>query len=157
MNLQLPEYDHTQSAPLYWLLLAIAFGLGCASYLLWHMPIAAYAMLASAVVDVVLAFSFADLTVRDEGDALAIRFGPLPLFRKRIPYDQMVKVEPERSSWLDGWGIHFNRQGWIFNLWGFDCVRVTLHKKSLRIGTDDRDGLCGFLENKLALLQRDAP
>ncbi len=40
----------------------------------------------------------------------------------------LFAVSAARSNWLDGWGIHyFPGRGIIYNLWGFDCVRVQIY------------------------------
>jgi hypothetical protein len=105
----------------------------------------------TAVVTLGAAFSFRNLRIVDEGDAVAIRFGPLPTFRKRVAYADIATAERDRSSIADGWGIHWvPGRGWTYNLWGFDCVRMTLRNgKTMRIGTDDPDGLSNFLQQKV--------
>ena len=91
----------------------------------------------------------AGLPVSDLADHLYVHFGPLALFRKRIAYSQITHVEPGRSSVIDGWGIHYvPGRGWTWNLWGFDCVVLTLGDRTLRIGTDDVRGLTEFLQAK---------
>ena len=92
------------------------------------------------------------LTVEDEGDQLAIRFGPLPLLHRTVRYDDIARVEIGRTLLLDGWGIHDSiRGGWVWNLWGRDCVVVYLKNGGvLRIGTDDATNLACFLEAKVA-------
>jgi len=103
-----------------------------------------------AAVLVFFAFSFKFLRVHDDGDCLAIRFGPLPVFRRRIPYSQITGVEAGGSGFIDGWGIHYMPgRGLTYNLWGFDCVIVRLGAKTVRIGTDDVDGLVAFLRSKI--------
>jgi len=93
-----------------------------------------------------VAFSFMHLTVRDGGDVLLVRFGPLPLLRQRIRYDAIRSVAVSRSSVIDGWGVHWlPGRGWIWNLWGFGCVALDVDGKRLRIGTDDPEGLAAFL------------
>ena len=97
----------------------------------------------------VLAGSFHHLRVEDEGDEIGIRFGPLPLFSKTIRYQDITAVEVGRTTWLDGWGIHISlRGGWVWNLWGFDCV-VIRHGGTTRVGTDDPQGLADFLGQKI--------
>jgi hypothetical protein len=46
--------------------------------------------------------SFQHLLILDEGDNLAVRFGPLPLFRTRIPYSSIQTVEPCRLPFVGG-------------------------------------------------------
>jgi hypothetical protein len=98
-----------------------------------------------------LAPAFHYLAVVDEGDRLAIRFGPLPLFRRTVSYDDIERVEVGRTLLLDGWGIHYSvRGGWVWNLWGRDCVVVRLKSGAvLRVGTDDAPNLARFLEGEV--------
>jgi hypothetical protein len=146
------SYDHTQRAPMFLIVLAPAILLIVAG--LAGPAIAVRPQLVPlsclAAVFIFVALCFVNLRVRDEGDCLAIRFGPLPVFRRRIPYSQIVTAEPGRSSFLDGWGIHWGPgRGWIYNLWGFDCVVIRLANKTVRIGTDDADGLTKLLNSKI--------
>jgi len=150
-----PEYSHTQKAPLCLLLYALAvvfLALGCfvqdAPPIQWLFPPIGLLML-------VLAASFHHLTVVDLGDVLAIRFGPIPLFRRSVRYTDIEKVEIGRTLRLDGWGIHMSIRGsWVWNLWGRDCVVVRFKNSgTLRIGTDDAENLAGFLEGKIGELK----
>ena len=51
-----------------------------------------------------------------------------------------------------GWGIHyFPGRGWTYNIWGFACVKLTLGRKIIRVGTDDADGLARFLGEKTGI------
>jgi len=147
-----PEYDHVQSAPMYWLMLApglvvMAVAVANANDLAMALPL-------TFVGGILLYFalSFQHLRVADEGDHLAVRYGPLPMFRKRVRYAEIATAEQDRSSFVDGWGIHWvPGRGWTYNLWGFDCVRLTLtNGRTLRIGTDDPSGLAAFLQAKCA-------
>jgi hypothetical protein len=148
----LVTYQHTQKAPLYLIVLATAaaqFGLA-----VWFMRVAltpTIVLVAAAILMVIIAFCFRQLTVRDEGEHLAIRYGPLPIFRRRVPYSKIMAVEVGRSSLIDGWGIHYcPGRGTVYNLWGFWCAVVRLDKKTIRIGTDDVEGLVAFIKTKVA-------
>jgi hypothetical protein len=106
-------------------------------------------LLATAATFVLCALVFGSLTVRDEGQWLALRYGPLPLLRKRIRYAAITAAEPARSAVVDGWGIHYiPGRGWTYNLWGFGCVKLTLGKKVIRVGTDDVENLAEFLRHR---------
>lgn len=81
-----------------------------------------------------------------------IRFGklPLPLCNRKLVYKNIIKVEIGRTLLLDGWGIHYSiRGGWVWNIWGRDCVEVYCEKEILRIGTDDAARLSTFLQTKI--------
>jgi hypothetical protein len=104
----------------------------------------------------VVAASFHHLTVEDRGDVLAVRFGPLPLFLRTVRYADIQAVEIGRTLRLDGWGIHYSlRGGWVWNLWGRDCVVVRFRDgRTLRIGTDD-DRTTGYEGEQLLALFRN--
>ena len=95
-------YNHTQKGTWHLLLYAFAAFFLTAS---WFLPLLALQIifLATGLLMLLLGESFHHLTVADEGDRLAIRFGPFPLFRKRILYDDIRQVEKGRTTLLDGW------------------------------------------------------
>jgi hypothetical protein len=148
------EYQHTQRSPLF----LIVYGIGAAMlvgawwiYIRGVPPVIPLMWAGIAVASAVIAESFRYLTVQDEGDCLAIRFGPLPLFRKRIPYAKITTVEPGRTTIGDGWGIHWvPGRGWTYNLWGFDCVKLILGRKVIRLGTDDVQNLVEVLHTRIS-------
>ena len=97
-----------------------------------------------------LGASCGHLTIEDEGDRLSVRFGPFPLFRRRIPYDDILEVETGRTTFLEGWGIHWSPWGgWVWNIWGYDCVLLRLKRGKLKIGTDDAAGLAEFVSSRI--------
>ena len=80
-----------------------------------------------------------------------MQYGPLPWFRKAVPYTEITAVERGRSTLVDGWGIHWVPfRGWTYNLWGFDCAVLRLGSRIVRIGTDDAENLVAFLQEKIA-------
>ena len=40
-------------------------------------------------------------------------------------------------------------RGWTYNLSGFNCVKLSVGRKTVRIGTDDVQGLLAFLDGKV--------
>jgi len=144
------EYSHTQRGFLSLILLLSAGGV-LAMLLVPDLDrIAVTVVLVVAVVLDLCAISFHSMTVQDGGHELVIRFGPVPLFSKRIEYAKIKSVEPGRTNFLDGWGIHYMPgRGWTYNLWGFDCVKLDVDGRTVRVGTDDVDGLVAFLKRKI--------
>ncbi len=141
---------------MYIVLLLLAAGAACLAWFARANLVDVAVLTAAAVMLVTFAFSFKYLLVRDETDHLAMRYGPLPLFRGRIPYFRITAVEEGRSSLIDGWGIHYAPgRGWTYNLWGFGCVKVSMSKKVVRIGTDDVAGMAAFLKTKIATTWED--
>ena len=146
-----PQYEHTQKGHLHLIVYSAAVALFVVTWAsLDDLPTMIIPYLAACLM-VLAGWCFKTLTVRDEGEHLAVRFGSLRVFRTCIPYAQMIAVETARSSVIDGWGVHWMPgKGWIYNLWGFDCVRINLGRKKVRIGTDDPQGLTEFLKTKIA-------
>lgn len=143
------KYTHTQRAPLHYVIELAAVAALVAAWPVRGNTAAEVMFVIAAVVSLVFALAFRTLTVADEGESLAIRFGPLPLFSKRIAYADITGVEAGRSSWADGWGIHWlPGRGWTYNLWGFDCVELKAGGKTIRIGSDDADKLAAFLKDR---------
>jgi hypothetical protein len=146
-----PGYSHTQKAPLCLILYASALASFGLAWMVGDAP-GVYIGGGVGLLIASLAPAFHHLTVVDMDEVLTIRFGPIPLFRRTVRYADIVKVEVGRTLLLDGWGIHLSiRGGWVWNLWGRDCVVV--HFKNggvLRIGTDDAEKLVGFLEGRVS-------
>ena len=144
------SYKHIQRSPICILLYALAPVFILLGWFLraeqpfpWLFPPIGVLML-------ILAASFHHLTVEDEGDRLSISFGPLPLFRRSIRYNDVIGVERGRTTLLDGLGIHLSlRGGWVWNIWGLDCVVLRLQHSTLRVGTDDAEALLAFLQSRL--------
>jgi hypothetical protein len=144
------QYHHTQRGPIYLALLAIAVLLGVNAWLFREQWLPLVLLSGGAVCFGFLALSFRQLTVEDHGEDLAIRFGPLPVFRTQIPYASITAVEAGLSSLIDGLGIHYMPgRGWTYNLWGADCVVAHLGDRLIRIGTDDVNDLLVFLRGKI--------
>lgn len=143
-------YTHTQTSPLDSLLLASFAALLVIAFVLATEPMVYYSLLLASAVALVAAGCFGRLRVDGNREGLSIRFGPLPLFRKFIPYAEIRDVRKSRSSVLDGWGVHwFPGRGWTWNLWGFSCVELATDRGLMRIGTDDADNLAAFLRRKI--------
>ncbi|HWE04175.1 MAG TPA: hypothetical protein VG326_17345 [Tepidisphaeraceae bacterium] len=143
-------YQHTQRAPIYWLLYALSFTLLGLGGVLRTVPPIFWAFFLSGLLMLIVAAAFHHLTVRDRGDSLSVAFGPISLFRRDIDYRDVLSVEVGRTTTLDGWGIHLSlKGGWVWNIWGRDCVMVRLKNGGvLRIGTDDAENLAQFLTKR---------
>jgi len=151
MDTTTSAYQHTQRAPLCFLLYGIAVVLFVVGWLLKDVPPIHLLYPCLGVFVLVLATSFHQLTVEDRGECLSIRFGPIPLFSRSVRYDQIAAAEVGRTTLLEGWGIHLShRGGWVWNLWGRTCVVIQFKRVgTLRIGTDDAENLVELLNSKV--------
>ena len=144
------DYQHTQKAPLIWLLQLPIIALLAFAWVCRSEPVLVLILASVAVLLFLVSLCFGYMTVRDEGDKLAVRYGPLPLFRTHVAYAWISSAERGRSSILDGWGIHWlPGRGFTYNLWGFDCVRLVVRGKTVRVGSDDVDDLVDFLNSRI--------
>lgn len=150
MRFGLTTYRHTQRAPLCLVLYAVGVTMLVVAWMVRANPWMPYLFLPLGLLMLLFAVSFHHLTVADEGPLLLIQFGPLPLFQRRVYYEDIESVEVGRTTVLEGWGIHMSpRGGWVWNLWGFDCVVLKLRKGTLRIGTDDAENLASFINGRI--------
>lgn len=145
------DYEHTQHGYIHWMLMGPAVVMALAGAgLMATEPRAAWILLSAAAALAISGLMFGRLTVADEGHHLALRYGPLPVLGKRIRYSDITAVATDRTTFLDGWGIHWMPgRGMTYNLWGYDCVRLSVGRRTIRIGTDDPDGLAAFLQSKI--------
>ncbi|MBM3998368.1 MAG: hypothetical protein FJ297_02300 [Planctomycetes bacterium] len=142
-------YWHRQHAPLCLVLYALAVLFLILAVQLDEEPWLNYLFAACGLLVLVCAVAFHHLTVFDDGDGLAVRFGPLPLFRARVRYATIRDVAVDRSTLLEGLGIHLSPRGWIWNLWGRDCVAIRHTAGTFRVGTDEAMALADFLRTKI--------
>ena len=142
------DYRHLQSGPVHFILYGLALLMLLFAVLANEFTETLLVTLATLMV--FCALSFHHVWVFDAGNVLAIRYGPLPLFRRKLLYQDMVSVEKSEAGWFDGAGIYYvPRHGWVYNLWGLECVTIRMKDSVVRIGTDDRDEFIKFIESKL--------
>ena len=123
------SYRHRQRAPWHLVLDAIGVALLVAAWLSIEPPFVRWFLVGMAALFLLLGASFRHLTVEDQGDHLDIRFGPLPLFRRRVRYVDIRDVEVGKTMLLESWGVHMSpRGGWVWNIWGRDCVVIHLER-----------------------------
>ena len=143
-------YRHTQGGPWSIFLLAIGIVVGAVAWFARHEPIVAVILLTASLLMVSVSLLFHHLTVADEGGRLGVRFGPLPFCGTSVAYADIRAVEPGQTIFLEGWGIHMSpRGGWVWNIWGWDCVVIQHARGTLRVGTDDVAGLAAFLKQRM--------
>jgi hypothetical protein len=107
-------------------------------------------LVAGAAFTALLGWTWGSLTVRIEGGELRVRFG-LGWPRKTLPLAEIASVEVTRTTFMEGWGIHRTRRGWLYNVSGFDAVLLQLTSgRSMMIGTDEPRRLKAAIERAQA-------
>lgn len=132
-----PIYEHTQTGT------AILFLLGLPILMVVLAVLLSNQLEALLPLAVIIAFLlsvmliFRSLTVRVDVDNIQISFG-LNAFRTVIPCSQITGVSVVRNPVWMGLGIHFIRQGMIYNISGFGGVEISLSGgRRVRIGSDE--------------------
>lgn len=148
------NYSHLQRGPWWWGILAVGVAtFTAAAYVGWtgdprRIPIA-ITLATAGVVETLVAFAFRWLTISVNSQDVTARFGPLPLFRRTVPISTIEAVEIGKSTFADGWGIHwYPGRGWTYNIWGFGCIELKLTGgRTLRLGSDEPERLASAIGN----------
>lgn len=148
-----PLYEHTQAGwPMRIAFLATAVMLMVLAAMpeLGQKPAPPLALIAAAAVCAIVGWTWGALTVRIQGGELQVRFG-IGWPRKTIPLAEIASVEVTRTTFLEGWGLHRTRRGWLYNVSGFDAVLLTLASgPSMMVGTDEPRRLKAAIERAQA-------
>lgn len=150
-------YRHTQAG---WLLrVAIAVGAaiiaGVAVAQPFQAPIARAALLACAPLLVLAGFAWSRLTIEIDHERVRWRFG-LGWPRGNIVLADIAAVEPTRTTFWQGWGVHYTRNGWLYNVAGYDAVLITRRDgRRLMLGTDEPRRLKAAFDRALARTPHD--
>ena len=141
-------YRHTQRASLIlWVVLCVAAILVVLALASEFRPEVLLVTLPALAILVVVGWLFSSLTVTVSRDVVAWSFGP-GLLKWSLPVADIEAVESTRTSPLVGWGIRWTPSGMVYNVSGFDAVRIrTRTGRTLRIGTDEPEELRHALEN----------
>lgn len=126
-------YQHTQIGR------AMIYPLAAIATVALILAIAAPALRVAVLPAIVLgatAFLMWKLTVRVDNAALRVWFGP-GLIHKQVRLAEIESCEPIRTKWTAGWGIHYTRHGWLYNVRIGDAVAIRLRDgKRFCVGTD---------------------
>ena len=135
-------YRHTQIA---WAIIVPAdVGALVCLYLVFALDMTGAAV--GFFVLMLVTYLFYALKIVGTDETIQVRFG-IGLIRKTFRIRDIHTVEPFRTSFWHGWGIHYSPDGTVFNISGFDAVRLTMAGgKRYIIGTDDRDRFMRYIE-----------
>lgn len=139
MGMIMKRYEHTQPAVTV-LIVVSAMALIFLCVGVFQKP-----MLIGAVVLVIASVLFRSMTVEITDTELIWKLGGGWL-RKRIALHDITSAKAIRTGVLEGWGIHYTRFGWLYNVSGFDAVAITLNSgKRFALGTDEAEKLAATL------------
>jgi len=114
---------------------------------LWPSNVQLAILAAISLVHLVLYWS---LSVAIDGGTLEWRFG-LGLIRKRVALANVDSCTATRTTFWNGWGIHWTPRGWVYNVSGYGAVQVRqVSGKFFMLGTDEPEALAEALRDALA-------
>lgn len=112
-------------------------------------PDAAIARVIAAAVFVVLvaaAAVFHRMTVTVDRERLRWCFG-FGVLRREVAIADIEGVERTRTHPIEGWGVHWTRRGWLYNVSGLDAVLVRLRGgRTFLLGTPEPDRLVDAID-----------
>lgn len=73
------------------------------------------------------------------------------IIRRSYNLSEIESCTPVKDSFLNGWGIHKIRNGWLYNVSGFKAIELTFKNtdKVVRIGTNRPDEIAGVVTGLL--------
>lgn len=99
------------------------------------------------------AYNFRSLTVEVDDDEIRLQFGDGPI-RKAFSLHEVSSAQSVRTTPLQGWGIHWTGQGWLYNIYGLDAVEIQFRDgRRTLIGTDEPDKLAAAIDGRLIVVQ----
>ena len=106
------------------------------------------------VFTLILTLLFFRLSVIVNKDYIKIRFG-IGLIRKKFNISDISEVKKVRTKWYNGWGIRYVRNGWLYNIQGFNAVELMYknRKKRVLIGTKPNSNLEREIKRALGLIK----
>jgi hypothetical protein len=147
-----PSYEHTQAGwPIRLSFLVLTLGLPLLLFApgIGDYPMPRIVVLVGAAVAALLGWTWGSMTVRVADGRLNLHFGPgWP--RKSWPLEDIAEVDLTRTKFVDGWGVHRTRRGWLFNVSGYDAVALELKDgRTVLVGTDEPRRLRTALQRAL--------
>ena len=132
-----PIYEHTQTGTASLFFLGLPILMVVLAVLLSNQPEALLPLFFIVAFLLSVMLIFRSLTVRVDFDNIQISFG-LNAFCTVIPCRQITGVSVVRNPLWMGLGIHFIRQGMIYNVSGLGGVEISLSGgRRVRIGSDE--------------------
>jgi hypothetical protein len=143
------SYKHTQVGYVINVGMLLAILLTASLGLAHHAPIPTLPLAGVLVVVTVLSWN---LTIEIADGRLLWRFGP-GLIRKSVALSDIAHVEPVPRRGPFCWGIHRTRDGWLYNVSGWQTVQVQLKNgQRFRLGTDEPQKLVEAIQAATSLV-----
>lgn len=140
------NYEHEQKLPEKVMLAAtvgsIALGLTPPG---WLFRIATLGVLGTA------ATMMQSLKIEIDSSEINIAFGQ-GIVKKTFKLSEIQMAKATKTTPLNGWGIHWIGNGWLYNIYGLDAVELRFtNGKYVYLGTDEPENLTAAINQRLEL------
>jgi hypothetical protein len=136
------SYQHTQPATT----ILVCVGVMCAGFAIGSIFVRT--LICTLVLLAISMWIFRSLTVEISDTELTWYFGSgFP--KKTVPLAEVASAEAIRTTFLNGWGIHYTPHGWLYIVSGYGAVAITLKSgKRFCLGTNEPEKLARQLAAK---------
>jgi hypothetical protein len=108
-----------------------------------------------ACINIVVIAIIGSLKISIDEKQLIWQFGFLGKPKWTIDFRDIESVEICESSWVEGWGIRFTKEGMLYNAAGKSAIRINKKDgKSIRLGTAEPEVLAALLQQKMQQVLR---
>jgi hypothetical protein len=91
--------------------------------------------------------AFRSLTIEVRDQAVHLSFGD-GVIKKIFPVSEIDAAKQVRTTPLNGWGIHWIGNGWLYNIYGLDAIELAMKDgKRVWLGTDDPENLLAAIKS----------
>ncbi len=81
------------------------------------------------------------MQVKIENNALLLKMG-IGIIKRKFPLEEIIECSKVKNPWYYGWGVRLTPHGLLYNVSGFDAVKIKMKSgKQYRIGTDQPEKL----------------
>lgn len=83
------------------------------------------------------------------------QYGYLGKPKWTLDFDEIERVELCETSWVEGWGIRFTKEGMLYNAAGKKAIRIFKRNgSSIRLGSPEPDVLLSLIQKNIKPLNR---
>jgi hypothetical protein len=108
------------------------------------------ALMISVPILLISGWLFHSLTIEVTESELRWRFGP-GIIHKSVLVSDIVSARQVQTNFIEGWGIHLSRFGWLYNVSGKEAIAFTMKNgKNFALGTDEPTELLRMINSFIA-------
>jgi hypothetical protein len=92
------------------------------------------------------------MTIQVYENRLRFFMGP-GLIGKSFRFEDIVSCQPVRNRWWHGWGMAYNKDGWIYNVSGFGAIAIEIQhgekRRKYRLGSAEPERAAAAIQQAM--------